>query len=108
MYQYSLVAGTFARAVRLKTGKTERTESNMGRPKNKPHNPEISPSRLVWANIRRIQYLQNISNETLAEVLECVPRTLSHWDKCPDKMDLKKIDLFCSATGADAADLFGG
>ncbi len=78
----------------------------MGRPKNKPKVPEITVSRLVWANIRKIQYLQGMTDESLASLIGCTERTLLNWDKSPEKITLNTLQLFCTGAGVQISNLF--
>lgn len=69
----------------------------------KPPKPTVG--RTVWANIRKIQYLQGITDENLALMLECSERTLRNYDDAPGKITLETVNLFCINTGTDATEL---
>lgn len=59
---------------------------------------EISASylpRLIWTNIRKMQYLKNIADEKLAIDLEVTQRTLSNYDRDPGTIKLESIEKFC-------------
>lgn len=49
---------------------------------------------IIWANIRKIQYLEEMSNSTLADILEVSERTLYTYDAEPEKLTLERIQLF--------------
>lgn len=51
--------------------------------------------RLIWANIRKMQYLKNIEDEKLALDLEVSQRTLSNYDREPGTIKLDAIEKFC-------------
>lgn len=58
--------------------------------------PEIY--RIIWSNIRKCQYINNISDIQLAEMLEISPRTLYNYDNEPFKLTLEKVQLFLNYT----------
>ncbi|MDE6019580.1 MAG: hypothetical protein K2H01_01090 [Ruminococcus sp.] len=68
-----------------------------------PKRPTIA--KIIWSNIRRIQYIRDISDEDLSLMLECDQRTLRNYDKSPDCIQLKTIQLFCLNAEIDALSL---
>lgn len=54
---------------------------------------------LIWANIKKYQYTNQISNEELAEILEVSVRTIYNYDKNPSRVSTEKIQLFIEKTG---------
>lgn len=61
--------------------------------------------RLIWANIRKIQYLKNIEDEKLALDLEVSSRTLSNYDRDPSTIKLDAIEKFCIKEDVELKDL---
>lgn len=61
--------------------------------------------RLIWANIRKIQYLKNIEDEKLALDLEVSSRTLSNYDRDPSTIKLDAIEKFCVKENIELKDL---
>jgi hypothetical protein len=49
---------------------------------------------VIWSNIRKYQYLNHITDEQLAEILEVCTRTLYTYDSEPNKVTLEKVQLF--------------
>lgn len=54
--------------------------------------PEVY--KIIWANIRKIQYINGITDSQLAEIMNVTPRTLYNYDNEPFKITLEKIQLF--------------
>lgn len=61
--------------------------------------------RLIWANIRKFQYLKNIEDEKLALDLEVSARTLSNYDRDPSTIKLDAIEKFCVKEDIELKDL---
>ena len=61
--------------------------------------------RLIWANIRKFQYLKNIEDEKLALDLEVSSRTLSNYDRDPSTIKLDAIEKFCIKEDVELKDL---
>ena len=62
-------------------------------------------SKVIWGNIRRYQYLNELSDEQLANVLKLTTRTLYNYDKDPSDLTLKRIQLFIDNSGLEIQDL---
>lgn len=60
---------------------------------NLPKKPTVA--KTVWGNVRKIQYLRDISDDDLALMLECTTKTLRNYDHNPENIALKTIQLFC-------------
>lgn len=60
---------------------------------------------IIWSNIRRIQYLEHITDYYLAEMLCVTERTLLNYDKEPKRITLEKIQLFIDATNVTINEL---
>lgn len=67
--------------------------------KNNLRQKEISI--IVWANIRKHQYLNGMTDTLLADMLDVSTRTLYTYDKEPYKLTLEKIQLFINETGIE-------
>lgn len=61
--------------------------------------------RLIWANIRKMQYLKNIEDEKLALDLEVSQRTLSNYDREPGTIKLDAIEKFCIKENIEITEL---
>lgn len=59
---------------------------------------KIKTSRLIWSNIRKIQYVNGLSDEQLAQVLDVSVRTLNNYDNEPYKLSLGTIEMFLKNT----------
>lgn len=55
---------------------------------------KLDVSRIIWANIRKLQYLNCLSDEQLASALEVTTRTLNNYDNNPNVMTLATIQNF--------------
>ncbi|MBO5163724.1 MAG: hypothetical protein J6B75_04685 [Ruminococcus sp.] len=64
-----------------------------------PRNKEICI--IVWANIRKYQYLNGITDSQLSDILNISTRTLYTYDKEPYKLTLEKVQLFINETGIE-------
>ena len=60
---------------------------------------------LIWANIRKYQYANGMSNAELAEVLEVCPRTLYTYNKDPRRLSTEKMQMFIERTGVSKEQL---
>ena len=60
---------------------------------------------IVWSNIRRYQYLNGISDDQLAQMLDLSTRTLYAYDKDPSALTLERLQAFVDSTGIEAAEL---
>lgn len=60
---------------------------------------------LIWANIRKYQYANGMSNAELAEVLEVCPRTLYTYNKDPRRLSTERMQLFIEKTGVTKENL---
>jgi len=50
--------------------------------------------KLIWSNIRKVQYLNSVKDEQLAEDLGITTRTLSNYDRDPSTIKLDIIEKF--------------
>lgn len=64
-----------------------------------------SISKTVWGNIRKIQYMRDISEDDLALMLECSTKTLRNYDIKPECITLKTLQLFCINAEVGMAEL---
>lgn len=71
--------------------------------KTVPKKPTIS--RIIWANIRRKQYILGLPDSDLAMILECSEKTLRNYDRNPENVTLATVQLFCKNTCTEAAEL---
>ncbi len=73
----------------------------------KKQSPVISYTlySIVWSNIRRYQYLNGISDDQLAQMLDLSTRTLYAYDKDPSALTLERLQTFVDSTGIEAAEL---
>jgi len=60
--------------------------------------PKIRISRLIWSNIRKSQYMNELTDEQLAQALEVSVRTLNNYDNEPCKLSLETIEMFVKNT----------
>lgn len=56
--------------------------------------PKADISRIIWGNIRKIQYLNCLSDEQLASALKVTTRTLHNYDINPNVMTLETVQTF--------------
>ncbi len=59
---------------------------------------KVKLSRLIWSNIRKAQYLNELSDEQLAKALNVSIRTLSNYDNDPSRISFKNIEEFIDNT----------
>ncbi len=59
-------------------------------------------SRIIWGNIRKFQYLNDLTDEQLADVLNLTTRTLYNYDKDPSDLS---IQLFIESSGLEIQEL---
>ena len=73
----------------------------------KKQSPVISYTlySIVWSNIRRYQYLNGISDDQLAQMLDLSTRTLYAYDKDPSALTLERLQAFVDSTGIEASEL---
>ena len=60
---------------------------------------------IIWSNIRRIQYLEHLTDYYLSEILNVSERTLMNYDKEPQRVTLDKIQSFMDATNVKIDEL---
>ena len=60
---------------------------------------------LIWANIRKYQYANGMSNAALAEILEVSTRTLYTYNKDPRRLSTEKMHMFIERTGVSKEQL---
>ena len=60
---------------------------------------------IIWSNIRRIQYLEHLTDYYLSEILNVSERTLLNYDKEPQRVTLDKIQSFMDATNVKIDEL---
>lgn len=56
-------------------------------------------SNIIWSNIRKFQYLNKVSDEQLACLLDVSIRTLDNYNTEPQRITLKTIENFLNETG---------
>lgn len=61
--------------------------------------------QIIWSNIRRYQYLNQLSDEQLAESFGVSTRTLYSYNKNPSTLTLKHIQCFLNDSGLTMQDL---
>lgn len=61
--------------------------------------------RLIWGNIIRFQFLNNLTDEQLAESMEISTRTLYNYHHDPSAISLGKIQKFIKNTGLTIEEL---
>lgn len=66
---------------------------------------KITAGQTVMSNILRISYLQGISDEWLANLLECSKDTLRARKKSPETLTLEEVNLFCEGTHTKLEDM---
>lgn len=59
---------------------------------------KVKLSRLIWSNIRKAQYLNELSDEQLAKALNVSVRTLNNYDNDPSRISFKNIEEFIDNT----------
>lgn len=62
-------------------------------------------SAVIWANIRKFQYIAKVSDEELASILDVSTRTLYNYHSNPEKITLETIQLFIDYVGTNFEDL---
>ncbi len=62
-------------------------------------------SRIIWSNIRKYQYLYQMNDTQLAELMGVCPKTIASYDKNPEVLQLGKIRCFVDGTGVSMEDL---
>ena len=67
--------------------------------------PLYRTSAVIWSNIRKFQYLNRISDEQLACLLDVSVRTLDNYDSEPQRITLKTIENFTRETGTPTENL---
>lgn len=60
--------------------------------------PKVKLSRLIWSNIRKAQYLNELSDEQLAKALNVSIRTLNNYDNDPSRISFKNVEEFIDNT----------
>lgn len=60
---------------------------------------------IIWANIRKRQMLEKMSDIDLANILGVSTRTLYNYNSKPETLTLEKIQLFIDSFGLDIEDL---
>ena len=66
--------------------------------KNATISSKVRISRLIWSNIRKSQYINQLSDEQLALALNVSIRTLNNYDNAPCKLSLETIEMFIKNT----------
>ncbi len=62
-------------------------------------------SAVIWANIRKFQYISKMSDDCLASILGVTTRTLYNYHSNPEKITLAKIQLLIDYFGTNFEDL---
>ena len=55
----------------------------------------------IWGNIRKYQYINDLTDDELAKILELTTRTLYTYDKDPSGLTLKRVQNFIDSSGID-------
>lgn len=61
----------------------------------------ITLYKKIWGNIRKYQYLHDLTDEELARILELTTRTLYTYDKDPSGLTLKRVQSFIDYSGME-------
>lgn len=61
----------------------------------------ITVCKRIWSNIRKYQYLHDLSDDELAKILEITTRTLYTYDKDPSGLTLKRVQSFIDCSGME-------
>ena len=65
----------------------------------------FNQAAVVWSKIRRYQYLLNISEEQMSELLQVCMKTLKSYDQNPDAVTLKVVRIFSENTNVSLQSL---
>ena len=55
----------------------------------------------IWGNIRKYQYIHDLTDDELAKILELTTRTLFNLDRDPSVLTLKRVQNFLDSSGID-------
>ena len=66
---------------------------------------EYEIAKIIWANIRRYQYINQFPDELLAKMINVTIRMLYSYDKHPDTINLGKIQNFIDEAKIDIHEL---
>ena len=66
-----------------------------------PQPKDYEIAAIIWGNIRRIRYLNKLTDEQIAVMLGVTVRTLSSYEKDPSKISLEKLQRFIDNTKID-------
>lgn len=61
----------------------------------------ITVYKKIWGNIRKYQYINDLTDDELAKILELTTRTLYTYDKDPSGLTLKRVQSFIDSSGID-------
>lgn len=61
----------------------------------------ITVYKKIWGNIRKYQYINDLTDDELAKILELTTRTLYSYDKDPSGLTLKRVQNFIDSSGID-------
>ena len=61
----------------------------------------ITVYKKIWGNIRKYQYINDLTDDELAKILELTTRTLYSYDKDPSGLTHKRVQNFIDSSGID-------
>lgn len=62
-------------------------------------------SDVIWSNIKRLQYVEHISDSKLAEMMDVSRRTIQNYEKYPERITLDKLRKLVDYLGIDPVEL---
>lgn len=68
-------------------------------------NRQLVLSDVIWSNIKRLQYIEHIPDDKLAEMMGVSRRTIQNYEKYPEKITLEKLRKFIDYIGVDPVEL---
>lgn len=63
-------------------------------------------AKLIFSNIMRQQYLQDVSDAQLCSLLDVTPRTLTNYRNDPSAMTVKQLQAIVEGFGLEPETLF--
>ena len=73
--------------------------------KHEQQNGKYEIGFVTWGNVRRYQYINHLTDEQLAEILEISTRTLYTYDKEPSTIKLETLQNFIDSTKMEISEL---
>lgn len=68
-------------------------------------NRQFILSDIIWSNIKRLQYIEHISDSKLAEMMGVSLRTIQNYEKYPERITLDKLRKLVDYLGIDPVEL---